>query len=126
MLHFGAALLFRFGQKRSEWHPIMLGKLSCDGSNGFGKMAGRIPKPLKERRIVRSVINQTNPDILAIQEIGDRVYLNELWEDLNFTNGTQFKYSAWIPGLGDGEQRAFLALLSKIPFTLLIIMGFEL
>ena len=82
-----------------------------------GKWKEEYPKPLKERRIVRSVINQTNPDILAIQEIGDRVYLNELWEDLNFTNGTKFKYSAWLPAPVDGEQR-HLALLSKIPFTL--------
>lgn len=82
-----------------------------------GRWQEEYPKPLKERRIVRSVINQTNPDILAIQEIGDRIYLNELWEDLNFTNGTNFKYSAWLPAPVDGEQR-HLALLSKIPFTL--------
>ena len=62
-----------------------------------GRWQEDYPKPSKERRIVRSVINQTNPDILAIQEIGDRIYLNELWADLNVTDGTQFKYSAWLP-----------------------------
>ena len=82
-----------------------------------GRWQENYPKPLKERRIIRSVINQTNPDILAIQEMGERVYLDELWEDLNSTNGTQFKYSAWISGLEDGEAR-HLSLLSKIPFTL--------
>ena len=82
-----------------------------------GRWQEDYPKPAKERRIVRSVINQTNPDILAIQEIGERVYLDELWKDLNNTNGVQFKYSAWLPGLGEGEQR-HLALLSKIPFKL--------
>ena len=66
---------------------------------------------------MRSVINQANPDILAIQEIGDRLFLNELWKDLNTTNGTQFKFSAWHPGLEEGEQR-HLAVLSKIPFKL--------
>ena len=81
-----------------------------------GRWQEEYPKPLKERRIIRSVINQTNPDILAIQEIGERVYLDELWEDLNNTNGTQFKYAAWLTGQEEGEQR-HLALLSKIPFS---------
>lgn len=83
-----------------------------------GRWQEEYPKPLKERRIIRSVINQTNPDVLAIQEMGERVYLDELWEDLNRTNGTQFKYSAWIVGLEQGEER-HLALLSKLPFKLI-------
>ena len=81
-----------------------------------GKWQEDYPKPLKERRIIRSVINQTNPDILAIQEMGDRFYLNELWNDLNKTNGVRFKYAAWLPGI-EGEER-HLALLSKFPFIL--------
>jgi len=76
------------------------------------------PKPSKEKRILRSIINQANPDILALQEMGDPYYLNELWKDLNSTDGVRFLYSAWIPGLGEGEQR-HLALLSKFPFTLI-------
>ena len=82
-----------------------------------GRWKEDYPKPAKERRIIRSVINQTNPDVLAIQEIGDRLFLNELWKDLNTTNGTQFKFSAWLPGLEEGEKR-HLAVLSKIPFKL--------
>ena len=81
-----------------------------------GRWQEEYPKPLKERRIIRSVINQTNPDILALQEIGERVYLDELWEDLNDTKGTQFRYSAWLTGQEEGEER-HLALLSKIPFS---------
>lgn len=81
-----------------------------------GRWQEEYPKPLKERRIIRSVINQTNPDILAIQEMGEPVYLKELWGDLNRTKGTEFKYSAWLSGQGEGEER-HLALLSKIPFT---------
>ena len=76
------------------------------------------PKPSKEKRILRSIINQTNPDILALQEIGEPFYLNELWKDLNSTDGVRFSYSAWIPGLGEGEER-HLALLSKFPFSLI-------
>ena len=81
-----------------------------------GRWQEDYPKPLKERRIIRSVINQTNPDILAIQEMGEAVYLQELWGDLNRTKGTEFKYSAWLTGQEEGEKR-HLALLSKIPFT---------
>lgn len=81
-----------------------------------GRWQEDYPKPLKERRIIRSVINQTNPDILAIQEMGEAVYLQELWGDLNRTKGTEFKYSAWMTGQQEGEKR-HLALLSKIPFT---------
>jgi endonuclease/exonuclease/phosphatase family metal-dependent hydrolase len=81
-----------------------------------GRWQEEYPKPLKERRIIRSVINQTNPDILALQEIGERVYLDELWEDLIDTKGTQFRYSAWLTGQEEGEER-HLALLSKIPFS---------
>ena len=80
-----------------------------------GRWQEEYPKPSKERRIMRSVINQANPDILAIQEIGERPFLNELWKDLNTTNGTQFKFSAWLPGLEEGEQR-HLAVLSKNSF----------
>ena len=49
-----------------------------------GRWQEEYPKPSKERRIVRSVINQANPDILAIQEIGERAFLNELWKDLKY------------------------------------------
>ena len=81
-----------------------------------GRWKEDYPKPRKERRIIRSVINQADPDILAIQEMGEPIYLEELWEDLNSTNGTQFRYSAWLTGQEDGEAR-HLAVLSKIPFT---------
>ena len=83
-----------------------------------GRWREQYPKPSKEKRILRSIINQSNPDILAIQEIGERFYLNELWKDLNSSNGVRFSYSAWLPGMIEGEER-HLALLSKIPFTLI-------
>lgn len=83
-----------------------------------GRWREQYPKPSKEKRILRSIINQSNPDILAIQEIGERFYLNELWKDLNSSNGVRFSYSAWLPGMVEGEER-HLALLSKIPFTLI-------
>ena len=75
------------------------------------------PKTSKEKRIVRSVINQAQPDILAIQEIGGPAYLNELWHDLNVTNGVKFNFSAWVPPHNKEEVR-HLALLSKVPFKI--------
>jgi endonuclease/exonuclease/phosphatase family metal-dependent hydrolase len=81
-----------------------------------GRWQKDYPKPNKEKLILRSVINQSEPDILAIQEVGDPYYLNELWKDLNSTNGVRFKYSAWWPSLGEGEAR-HLAILSKVPFS---------
>jgi endonuclease/exonuclease/phosphatase family metal-dependent hydrolase len=79
-----------------------------------GKWRKEYPKPSKEKLALRSMINQVNPDILLIQEIGDEPFLNELWMDLNVTNGTQFLYSAWMPGSYEEEER-HLAVLSKIP-----------
>ena len=58
------------------------------------------------------MINQINPDILLIQEIGDLPYLNELWMDLNVTNGTKFDFSGWMSGSYEEEER-HLAVLSK-------------
>ena len=116
-LAFSFAWLLRVGLKPSAWHPTMWKNYLVMDRIVSGRWQEDYPKPAKERLIVRSVINQTNPDILAIQEIGERVYLDELWKDLNNTNGVQFKYSAWLPGLGEGEKR-HLALLSKFPFKL--------
>lgn len=80
-----------------------------------GKWRRDYPKPTKEKRALRSMINQVNPDILLIQEIGDLPYLNELWMDLNVTNGTKFDFSGWMSGSYEDEER-HLAVLSKIPF----------
>ena len=74
------------------------------------------PKPEKEKRALRSMINQVNPDIMLIQEMGDRGFLNELWMDLNVTNGVRFAHSAWMQGSYEEEER-HLAVLSKIPFA---------
>ena len=47
-----------------------------------GKWQRNYPKPEKEKRALRTTINLTQPHILAIQEIGKRPFLNELWQDL--------------------------------------------
>ena len=62
-----------------------------------GKWMRKYPKPEKKRAL-RSMINQVNPDIMLIQEMGDEVFLNELWMDLNVTNGVGFAHSARMKG----------------------------
>ena len=80
-----------------------------------GKWRPEYPKPEKEKRALRSILKEVDADVLALQEIGERPFLNELWMDLNVTNGPIYPYAAWMPG-GDDEVR-HLALLSKIPFS---------
>ena len=58
--------------------------LSCDRMVE-GKWRPDYPKPEIEKKAVRSIIRSVNPDILAIQEMGDYPYMVELWMDLNTT-----------------------------------------
>ena len=78
-----------------------------------GRWKRDYPKPEKEKRALRSMINQVDPDVLLIQEMGDLPFLNELWMDLNVTDGAQFHYSSWMQGSYEEEER-HLAVLSKI------------
>ena len=72
------------------------------------------PKPAHECSIIHSIIQKVNPDILALQEIGEIPYLYDLWRDLNITGIGNYRYSFWVQG-EETEQR-HLALLSRIPF----------
>ena len=81
-----------------------------------GKWKPNYPKPTKEKRALRTLVNLVRPDVLVIQEIGDRPFLNEFWQDLNVTTGTPFHHSAWMPGATEEEER-HLAILSRIPFS---------
>ena len=81
-----------------------------------GKWRPNYPKPEKEKRALRSIIRQVNPDILLLQEMGDLPFLNELWMDLNVTQGPGYKYADWMEGSYEEEER-HLAVFSKIPFS---------
>ena len=59
---------------------------------------------LKKKRF-DLVIRSVNPDILALQEIGDYRYLLELWTDLNNTGGPYYKHAVWMPTEEDDEVR---------------------
>jgi len=72
------------------------------------------PKPEIECRVLRSIIARVNPDVLALQEIGDPPFLHDLWHDLNKSGIGHYRHSYWLRG-EEGEKR-HLALLSRIPF----------
>lgn len=69
------------------------------------------PKPENEKVIVRQTILQTDPDILALQEMGSLDFLEELRADLA---GQGMHYSYAVHMQGEDSDR-HLALLSKIP-----------
>ena len=81
-----------------------------------GEWKKQYPKPEKEKRALRAIIKAVDADVLALQEIGERPFLNELWMDLNVTSGPVYPYALWMPAADDEEER-HLALLSKIPFS---------
>lgn len=81
-----------------------------------GKWRPNYPKPEKEKRALRSIIRQVDPDVLLLQEMGDLPFLNELWMDLNVTQGPEYRYSDWMEGSYQEEER-HLAVFSKIPFA---------
>ena len=75
-----------------------------------GRWQEDYPKPegKKDRSLV---INQTNPDVLAIQEIGERVYLDELWQDLNIQ--TEYSLNIVHGYLDLGEAKAFGSVIKN-------------
>ncbi len=72
------------------------------------------PKPEAEKEALRTVIRQMDADILAVQEIGDTRYLNELQRDLS-REGVVYAHTAWLEG---EDRERHLALLSRVPITL--------
>ena len=71
------------------------------------------PKPEIENGIVRSIIRRVNPDILALQEMGEISYLNDLWRDLNVSGIGNYSFSFWVRG--EQNEKRHLALLSRLP-----------
>ena len=69
------------------------------------------PKPEAEKEMVRAVIKQTLPAILALQEMGPLPFLDELKADLD-REGIRYPYAIHMQG--DDTVR-HLAVFSKIP-----------
>ena len=68
------------------------------------------PKPEAEKTIVRTVVQQVSPDILAVQEMGTLPYLKEFRADLELEN-IDYPYVIHMEG-ADSERHT--AVLSKL------------
>jgi len=68
------------------------------------------PKPEKEKAVIRKIIRQTKPDILALQEMGTAEFLEELRADLA-QEGLDYAYALH---LGGPDPERHLALLAKL------------
>ena len=69
------------------------------------------PKPEADKTIIRQVIKQALPDILAVQEIGTLPFLEELRADLA-QEGLDYPYAIHLAG---ADQVRHVAVLSKFP-----------
>ena len=69
------------------------------------------PKPEADKAIIREVIQDALPDILAIQEMGTLPFLEELRADLD-QGGVHYPYAIHMEG---ADEVRHLAVLSKLP-----------
>lgn len=78
-----------------------------------GKWRPTYPKPESEKAILRAVIHQVAPDILAVQEIGGLPFLEELRSDLS-DDGLYYPYITLIQA---ADSVRHVAVLSKFAPT---------
>ena len=69
------------------------------------------PKPEAEKAIIREVIKQSLPDVLAVQEMGALPFLEELRADLA-QDGVHYPYAIHMQG---ADEVRHVAVLSKLP-----------
>jgi len=69
------------------------------------------PKPESEKIIIRQIILEQSPDILALQEMGSPEFLNELRADLA-KQGLDYAHAVHLSG---PDPARHIALLSKVP-----------
>lgn len=69
------------------------------------------PKPESEKAVIRSVIKEAKPDILALQEIGSLPFLQELKADLA-QEGIEYPYSVLMQGDDTVRHLAVLSTLA--------------
>jgi endonuclease/exonuclease/phosphatase family metal-dependent hydrolase len=70
------------------------------------------PKPEAAKAALRGVIRALNADIVGLQEVGPRPYLDELQRDLK-SEGVDYPYAAWLEA-ADTERH--VGVISKRPF----------
>jgi len=69
------------------------------------------PKPESEKKALRTVIRELNADLLVLQEMGGKPYLDELRQDLK-AEGTDYPFAVLLEA-DDADRH--VALLSKRP-----------
>ncbi len=69
------------------------------------------PKPEREKAALRQVIMGLNADVLALQEMGPRPFLDELQRELR-RDGLDYPYAAWVEA---GDPDRHVAVLSRLP-----------
>lgn len=70
------------------------------------------PKPEGEKSALREVLRRLQPDVLALQEMGEQKYVLELREDLR-KEGFEWPY---LQVLNAADEPRHLAVLSRLPF----------
>lgn len=70
------------------------------------------PKPEKERAALRQVIAAVAPDVLAVQEMGPQLFLDEFQRELKLA-GLDYPHAVLLDG-PDADRH--VAVLSRIPF----------
>ena len=73
------------------------------------------PKPETEKTALRANIKALDADIIALQEMGARPFLDELLRDLKH-DGADYPYAELLDSPDDPDRH--LAVLSRRPFTL--------
>jgi mRNA deadenylase 3'-5' endonuclease subunit Ccr4 len=73
-----------------------------------GQWTKNYPKPEAEKSIIQKNILEVRPDILVIQEIGGKDFLNELKNDLNDL-GLDYAYSFLMKGSDPIRHTAILS-----------------
>lgn len=68
------------------------------------------PKPENEKEIIRQIIRESDPDVLALQEMGSLDFLEELRADLA-RDGLHYSYAVHLRG---SDKERHIALLSKV------------
>ena len=84
--------------------------LSMDRSIN-GKWRKDYPKPESEKSALCRAILEVQPDILAIQEIGNTSYFNELRKDL-LSDGLEYPYATHMQS---SDSDRCIAILSRLP-----------
>lgn len=71
------------------------------------------PKPEAEKKALRAVIRSLDADVIALQEMGSRIYLEELQRDLA-SDGIKYPYAELLDA-ADADRH--VAVLSRRPFV---------